>query len=157
MKSIDKAIGTIEKWTGIIVMFLMAASIFMQVIFRAFSIQVSWTEELARYLFICSTYYGSVYAFRNRKHLKVEVLESFVGEKGKLILRLITNFSSIIFCIFFTYIMYRYFIYLGTFKQISPVMHIDIRIVYFAPLFFGVLSLYELIKDTVLVIKTKEV
>ena len=30
--------------------------------------------------------------------IKVEVIEAFVGHKGKLILRLITNISSIIFC-----------------------------------------------------------
>lgn len=157
MKAFDKALENLERWIGIIAVFAMSAAILLQIVFRLVGIQVSWTEELARYIFISITYYGAVYAFRKHKHLKVEVIESFVGHKGKVILRLITNISSIIFCIIMTYIMVDYFIYLGQFKQVSPVMHLDIRIVYFAPLFFGIMSLYELVKDTILVIKTGEV
>ena len=157
MKTFDKVLENIERWIGIIFVFAMALAILLQVVFRLAEFQVSWTEELARYMFISITYYGSVYAFRKHKHLKVEVLESFVGEKGKFILRLITNISSIIFCVIITYIMFKYFAYLSTFKQMSPVMHIDIRIVYFAPLLFGILSLYELVKDTIIVIKKREV
>ena len=157
MKAFDKVLENIERWIGIIFVFAMALAILLQVVFRLASIQVSWTEELARYLFISITYYGAVYAFRKHKHLKVEVIEAFVGHKGKLILRLITNISSIIFCIIMTYIMFEYFVYLGKFNQVSPVMHLDIRLVYFAPLFFGIMSLYELVKDTIVVIKTKEV
>lgn len=157
MKAFDKTLENLERWIGIIAVFAMSLAIILQIIFRLAGIQVSWTEELARYIFISITYYGSVYAFRKHKHLKVEVIESFVGHKGKVILRLITNISSIIFCIIMSYIMVDYFIYLGQFKQVSPVMHLDIRIVYFAPLFFGIMSLYELVRDTILVIKTGEV
>lgn len=157
MKTFDRLLGSIEKWIGIVMMFAMALCILMQVVFRVMHVQVSWTEELARYMFISITYYGSIYAIRQNKHLKVEILESFTGEKGKFVLRLVTNISSIIFYIIFTKIMIDYFIQLSEFNQISPVLHLDIRIVYFAPLALGILGLYELIRDTVIVIKTKEV
>lgn len=157
MKKFDDVLKFIEKWIGIILMFAMLLSITLQIVFRWTKTQVAWTEELARYLFVVVTYYGALYATRNHSHLKVELLETLTGKKGKFVFRLITNISSIIFYIFLTKIMADYLKYLTRIKQTSAVLKLDIRIIYLAPLIFAIVGIYELAKDTIFVIKTKEV
>ncbi len=157
MKKIDQVIGAVERWVSILLMMAMALCILLQVIFRLTGIQVSWTEELARYLFISVTYYGSVYAVRHHRHLKVEIIEAFSGPRGKFILRLITNISSILFYILLAYIFINYFEYLNRVPQVSPVLRVNIMYVYAAPFALALFGIYELLKDTIVVIKTKEV
>lgn len=157
MKKVDQVIGSVEKYIGVILCLIMCLCVLIQIVFRLSHIQVAWTEELARYIFVCVTYYGSIYAIRMHKHLKVEILESFTGEKGKYVFRLINDFSSIIFYVIMTKIFLDYMAYLTKIHQTSAVLHLDIRIVYLAPLALCIFGLYELIKDVIHVIRTKEV
>lgn len=49
--------------------------IFVQVVLRyGFSYSLSWSEELARYLFVWLMWLGVSYAARNRTHLRVTMI-----------------------------------------------------------------------------------
>jgi len=51
----------------------MTAIIFLQVIFRYFLLQsLSWSEEVARYLFVWLTFLGASVVARSRSHIMVE-------------------------------------------------------------------------------------
>jgi TRAP-type C4-dicarboxylate transport system permease small subunit len=59
--------------------------IFLQVVMRyVFGNSLSWSEELARYLFIWYTWIGTSLAIRERRHIRIEILTDFLGEKAKL-------------------------------------------------------------------------
>ena len=58
--------------------------IFMQVIMRyVFRNSLSWSEELARYIFLYQIWLGASYATKKKAHLRIEILKSkFSGKKG---------------------------------------------------------------------------
>ena len=63
------------------------ALIFVQVVMRyVFSNSLSWSEEVARYVFIWQTWLGASYAVRKKRHLRVEALaDRFRGVSRKVI------------------------------------------------------------------------
>lgn len=63
------------------------ALIFVQVVMRyVFSNSLSWSEEVARYVFIWQTWLGASYAVRKKRHLRVEALaDRFCGVSRKVI------------------------------------------------------------------------
>lgn len=57
--------------------------IFFQVVMRyVFQNSLSWSEELARYIFLWQTWVGASYAVRLRRHLRVEMVADLM--KGRL-------------------------------------------------------------------------
>ncbi len=45
---------------------------------------LAWTEEIARYLLIAVTLIGSVMAFRNNSHVKVEIIQRILPDKLRI-------------------------------------------------------------------------
>ena len=63
------------KWCGVSTAFVMTVMIFLQVIYRyLLGESLSFSEELARYMFIWSVAMGSALALRTRSHIGVEIL-----------------------------------------------------------------------------------
>ncbi len=63
------------KWCGVSTAFVMTVMIFLQVIYRyVLGESLSFSEELARYMFIWSVAMGSALALRTRSHIGVEIL-----------------------------------------------------------------------------------
>ncbi len=75
--------------------------IFGQIVMRTvFNSSLSWSEELARYLFIWQTWLGISIGVRDGKHIRVEILFSWVkGKKAKL-LHILASVLSVVFCVF---------------------------------------------------------
>ncbi|MDR1730549.1 MAG: TRAP transporter small permease [Synergistaceae bacterium] len=58
--------------------------IFVQIIMRyVFTSSLSWSEELARYLFIWQIWLGVSYAARNRSHLRILLLTQKLSPKAR--------------------------------------------------------------------------
>lgn len=74
--------------------------LFLQVIMRfVFNNSLSWSEELARYIFIWEIWLGSSITFRENKHIKVEILYAIVKtEKAKAIVDILADVILFIFC-----------------------------------------------------------
>ena len=51
---------------------VLLADVTLQVVVRHLDMSFSWTEELARYLFIYATFIGSVAAIRDRSHVSID-------------------------------------------------------------------------------------
>ena len=63
------------KWCGVSTAVVMTVMIFLQVIYRyVLGESLSFSEELARYMFIWSVAMGSALALRTRSHIGVEIL-----------------------------------------------------------------------------------
>lgn len=59
--------------------------VFLQVIMRyVFNNSLYWSEELTRYIFIWQIWLGASIGLREKKHIKVEVLESILSPGWKL-------------------------------------------------------------------------
>lgn len=76
----------------------------IQVIMRyVFNASLSWSEELTRYIFIWQIWLGTSIGFREGKHIKVELLQSMLGPKGKINLEIVGSLIWIATNLFFIY------------------------------------------------------
>lgn len=133
----------------------MSVVILLQIILKWFHMPLSWSEEMARYMFIWLIYIASSYAVKKRSHIKVEILSLLVKEKGNFILDII---ADIAFLVFATVI--AYFGWIATYKiafvsvQQSPAMHINMGWAYMSFALGCTLMAIRIIQD--LILRTKE-
>jgi len=74
--------------------------VFMQVILRyMFDSPMTWSEELARYLFVWCAFLGWIIAARRRSHLAITVVSDKLGPRGQAVFSLIGALANVAFCI----------------------------------------------------------
>ena len=59
---------------AVIFMAFIPVAIIIQVIFRTLNVSVNWSEEAARFAYVCVTFLGSVLAVRHGKHIVINFL-----------------------------------------------------------------------------------
>lgn len=77
----------------------MSILIMLQIIGRTVGFDISWNEELARYMYIWMIYLGCAYAVKMRRHIKMEAVLMLVHRKGHLTFALISNFLFLVFAL----------------------------------------------------------
>ena len=144
-----------EEGLSAILLAAMSVVILLQIILKWFHMPLSWSEEMARYMFIWLIYISSSYAVKKRAHIKVEILSLLVKEKGNFILDII---ADVAFLIFATVI--AYFGWIATSKiafvnvQQSPSMHINMGWAYMSFALGCTLMAIRIIQD--LFLRAKE-
>ncbi|MCV9888090.1 MULTISPECIES: TRAP transporter small permease [Bacillaceae] len=89
---------------GIIVLVLvsMVSLVFLNVVLRyAFSSGITWSEELARYLFVWIVFLGAIVASKEKGHLGVDLVISKVPKRFQKILYLLANSLTVFVLILF--------------------------------------------------------
>ena len=90
-KMIDKLFKGIDVFTGILTG-LMVSFVFLNVVLRTlFNSGLTWSEELARYLFVYVTYIGAISAMRSNAHMSVDVVLSRVKPKVQMTMYVISQ------------------------------------------------------------------
>ncbi len=110
---------------------LIGAQIFMRYVMGA---SLSWSEELARYLFIWATYLGVAYGVKKDAHIRVSMATDMLPPRAQILVRILTH---LIFGAFAAYVMYQgWFMVEKTFRfgQKSASLGIPMGLVYLAPL-----------------------
>lgn len=127
----------------------MTLLIFLQVIFRyVVKESLSWSEELATYLFIWLTFLGASIATREKTHINVsEIIDNIRSDKIRRYFMLFANLLSM----FFLAVLIRYGTHIATqilaLKQISSSMpFLYIGLVYFAVPIGSILMFTNLIE-----------
>ena len=137
----------LEVSLGVVLMSLMTLIIFIQVIARyVLRSSLSWSEELARYLFIWIIYLGISYGCKLMKHIKIDACMSLFPKKARPYVELI---GILIFLAFAVYVAVTGFNL--TMKQIplnrkSPAMGLPMQYVYAAPAAGMALSAIRLVQ-----------
>ena len=149
--------NNLEKCIATVLLILMTATIFLEVIFRYCHVQAPWTEELARYMFVWMIYLGCSAAIRLRKHLKIDAVQLLFSEKVNFVLDLVSNAVFLIFCIFLITngvdLLYK----IGFVQhQESPAMHLPMIIPYTSWWFCSILMVFRLIQDSIARIKERK-
>lgn len=126
--------------------------IFVQVICRyVLLIPTAWAEELARYLFVWTSYLGSAYALNEGGHIEVDIVPqlaqkvSFIKNKKKFIdgLEFIANIITLVFLLYFCFIWAEYLGIVSKSTQTSPTMHIPMFLVYSPVVLGSVLMIFH--------------
>ncbi|NLW07650.1 MAG: TRAP transporter small permease, partial [Clostridia bacterium] len=75
--------------------------LFVQVIMRyVFNNSLTWSEELARYIFIWQIWLGASLGLRERKHIRVELILGFLKGRGRDAIELLGTIVWFILCLF---------------------------------------------------------
>ncbi|WP_152655616.1 TRAP transporter small permease [Oceanobacillus sp. CFH 90083] len=125
--------------------------IFLQVIMRyVFDNSLTWSEELARYMFIWLIYIGVSYAVKEKRHLGVDAITMLFQEKGKLMIALLANVLFLIFALVMTY--FGLDIVLRITRE-SAALQIPLSWIYAAPVAGMTLTSIRLIQNMIIEIK----
>ncbi|ENH96140.1 C4-dicarboxylate transport system small permease [Gracilibacillus halophilus YIM-C55.5] len=88
----------------VVMMIVLVTILFAQVVMRnMMTFTFTWTEELARYLFIWTTFIGVSYAVKKNKHIKIDSLALLFKKNGNFVMRTISNLLFLAFAILVVY------------------------------------------------------
>ena len=135
--------------------------VFLQVIMRyVFQSSLSWSEELARYLFVYQTWLGAALGVKYRKHIRVELLLNALPLKGRQYLDLAIVILCLAFCAFLAANSSMLVNEIFSKQALSPGMHMKMGFAYASvPIGCGLMSIrliQQLIEDARLLKKGGE-
>ena len=147
----------LEKMLCVVFLALMSIIIVLQVFFRyVLNNSLSWSEELARYLFIWMIYVGISYGVKLDKHICVDAVYTFMPKGIKRGYALV---AYVLFLIFAVAIIYYGILVVGmqiTSGQVSPAMGLPMQYVYAAPVVGMVLTVVRLVQKIYYAVTAKE-
>lgn len=150
MKFIDTLTNLVvafAKWCGIATAIVMTVMIFLQVVYRyVLADSLSFSEELARCMFVWSVAMGSALALRSRSHIGVEILVERLPKRFAYSAKLVGSFLSLIF--FGLLIWYGFDMVLETMDQESAALEISMGYVYLAVPLSGIVLFICEIKNS---------
>jgi len=123
---------------------LIIAQIFMRYVMNS---SLTWSEELARYMFVWLTYIGVAYGVKKNSHVCVEAIVAIFPFKIKLLTYLIAQFLFLLFSCLMIYEGMVLSIKILSFGQLSPALGIPMGYVYLAPAFGFVVVFIRLFQN----------
>jgi C4-dicarboxylate transporter, DctM subunit len=137
--------GKFIDWVVALSLMVMVVVVFLQVVYRyVFASPITWSEEMARFIFVWITLLGTFLALKSKNHISIETfLHRFFSPGAQSFVSAVTNFFLI-----------YYFIYLAgmgiimvqkTTEDLTPVMLIPFSFIYVAiPISAGMMAFYLL-------------
>ncbi|NLX75715.1 MAG: TRAP transporter small permease [Synergistaceae bacterium] len=117
--------------------------IFLQVIMRkVFSNSLSWSEELARYIFLYMIWIGASYATKKGKHLRIDVINNKIPEDKFLVFELFIYAIWLIFTLILFVLSAKLTASVFARGQLSPAMRLPMGYPYLSvPLGSGLMAI----------------
>jgi TRAP-type C4-dicarboxylate transport system permease small subunit len=130
----------IEDSAIVVALIVMVFSIFLQVIYRyVLTMTLVWSEELARYLMVSSTFIGAGLGIAKESHIRMNLIRSVVrGENQTRIVNVFVNLFGLIFCIIFAGLSYQILKDVTEFGHRSPAINLPMYLP-FGAMFAGIL------------------
>ncbi len=129
--TIRKFLDNFEEYFVVWTMAIMTALVFCQVIMRyVFSSSLSWSEELARYIFMWLSWIGASYAVKERSHFRVEMFANLLKGPRREKFELAILVIWFAFALVMAWLGTRLMIFLMETGQISSAMEIPMSWVY---------------------------
>lgn len=145
MRKIYNAIVLFEKAVIINALVLMVIVTFAQVIARfALHSPLSWSAEMARYLFVWITLIGASLAISKGAHFGIDVLAQSLPQKLQRLLSVLTFFVILLFALIM--IVYGFQVVQFTWMQFSPALHIRMSFPYLAIPISGIFMIIHVLE-----------
>ena len=101
MKKVIGFYNSLEAHLLVISLAFTTLLIFVQVVMRyVFNNSLSWSEELARYVFIWQIWLGTSVSMKGNDHIRMDMLSNKLKGRGKLVLAIVANVILLLFCVF---------------------------------------------------------
>ncbi len=155
MKSIiDFLDNKLEMTVCVVLMSALGLILSLQVIMRyIFQSSLSWSEELARYIFIWLVFIGISYGAKVMRHIKIDAFLYFFPKFLRPYVVILGDVLSLVFALSVVYLGFSMVELQLMLRQLSPAMRIPIWLVYLAPIVgFGLASI-RLIQGIIFQIK----
>lgn len=118
----------------IILMSAMTLLVFVQVIMRyVFQNSLSWSEELARYLFIWLIYIGISYGCKIMKHIKIDAGLKLFPKKMRPLIVVLGDLLVLGFAIYIVITGYELILMQVRLHKVSPALQLPLQYVNAAP------------------------
>ncbi|MGI5963262.1 MAG: TRAP transporter small permease [Lawsonibacter sp.] len=128
LRAIDKHL---EEYLLVGSFFVTVTVIFVQVVCRyVFKNSLSWSEELARYIFVWQIWLGASYAAKINKHINITVARERFPQKVQIILEALVLILWAAFAVFMVYKGKDVIEYILKSKQRTPALQIPMAIPY---------------------------
>ncbi|MBW6419761.1 TRAP transporter small permease [Celeribacter sp. PS-C1] len=126
---------------------LIGLQVFMRYVMEA---SLTWSEELARYLFIWATYIGVSYGVRLQAHIRVTAFSELLPDRGQIVVRILIH---LMFGLFATLVIWegaKLTAKIYGFGQTSSSLGVPMAYVYAAPVVGFGLVVIRLVQHIVL-------
>ena len=145
---IDLSIYHFEDWIAFAFFWTLAGTVFYQFFTRyALNDSASWTEEIARYLLICTVFVGASCSVRKNTHIHVDIFYRFLPAPVTRVLSTLVDLARIVF---FTYMAYLTYALMGKIgRQQMSIVDLPIGLVYGVVMFGFVLMSFRAVTTAI--------
>ncbi len=120
MNTKEKKFNRIEEWLSVAVLVAILILLTYQVVMRfVFHNTNSWSEELARYLFIWLVYISAAYAIYKNAHIKIDAVKSLYPKKIRKYIPILGNVIFLIYAVAITIFSFDYCMDIYASHQVS--------------------------------------
>jgi TRAP-type C4-dicarboxylate transport system permease small subunit len=137
----------IEEAISAFLLAVLTVLLFIQIIARYFfGTGVDWSEELSRYFFVWSTYFGCAVAAKGDKHIRVTAQLMFLSERQKAWLISVSDILWVAFCVLLFVFGFRYVASMFEYPFSSPSMKFNLAWVYaIVPLSYALMCVHVVV------------
>ncbi|HWL74110.1 MAG TPA: TRAP transporter small permease [Burkholderiaceae bacterium] len=126
---IDIRVYRFEDWLAFVFFWALSGVIFLQFFTRyAMNDSASWTEEIARYLLICTTFIGAAIGVRKNNHIQVDFLYRILPKPLMRVMSTLVDIARIAFLGYATWLTFQLLQRIG--GQQMAVVDLPIGLVY---------------------------
>lgn len=147
LKSIERGIDVVIRRVAFVALAGMILTITLQIIFRVFFDALVWSEEVARYLLVWTTFLGAALAYQRGRHIAVTFLVEALPANGATGVRFVANLVAITFFAVVVFVGIRY-MRMQSF-QVSASLRIPMSIIYTVIPASALIMLYYAVIDTI--------
>ncbi|MGE9809395.1 MULTISPECIES: TRAP transporter small permease [unclassified Janibacter] len=98
----------------------------VQVALRPFGVFLFWSEEAIIYLIIFSTFIGAAATLRDREHVNVDVVATFLGARGKQVMGLIAGVVTLVYLAVIGYLAWMLIFEPFSSSTLTPALHLPL-------------------------------
>lgn len=129
--TIKKFLDNFEEYFCVWSMAIMTILIFIQVVMRyVFSNSLSWSEEMARFIFLWLSWIGASYAVKEREHFRVEMFVNMIKGRARIYSEYIVLVVWFLFCFVLVWYGTKLILFLQDTGQVSAAMQIPMTLPY---------------------------
>ena len=147
---LNKLYGIIDAataWLGAFCMGLMVLAIFIQVIWRyILNNALPWPEELARYLFLWTTYLGISMTMKDDGHLRIELIRTMTRSGVTTLIDYVCMLFNVVFFVFVVVLGTDMTMKVYSTNEMAACYPVPVYIVWIAIPLFGFLTFLQALK-----------
>ena len=155
IKKLGRGYDKAEAWILIVSFAAMTILVFIQVIFRhILQNALSWSEEVARYMFIWISWLGVSTGIKDKEHIQVKIFPNLLLQKGffksELLLRYVINIIWMITTVIVAYFGWQIVMGQKMLGVVAPATQFPMWIIYLCIPVCSVIVFFRLVQSMVL-------